>query len=85
MFDLQSVHEISASSLSNITKDAKSKKAELSFFYPTSSYAVLHFNHVPSKYSERYSSYRVDTKSIANKYIPYGLGLMAHTRFTIWN
>ena len=32
-----------------------------------SSGPVLHFCHVPSKYSKGYSSYRVDTKSFSNK------------------
>ena len=35
----------------------------------TLSCPVLHFYQVPSKYSEGYSSHRVDTKSISNKTI----------------
>ena len=41
----------------------KLRKAELSFMYVTC--PVLHFYQVLSKYSEGYSSYRVDMKSVS--------------------
>ena len=53
-----------------ITKgdNAKSKKGRVVIFVrDTLSRPVLHFDQVPSKYSEGYSSYRADTKSISNK------------------
>ena len=55
---------------SNITKgdNTKSKKARVvNFVRDTSSCTVLHFYRVRSEYSEGYSSYRADTKSISNK------------------
>ena len=70
VFDLQSGHEISGSSLSNITKgdNTKSKKDRIVILVRvTSSGPVPHFCQVPSKYSKRYSSYRADEKSISNK------------------
>ena len=69
VFDLQSGHEINAVSLSNITKgvNSKSKKGRVVILVrDTSSHPVLHFYQVPPKYSEGYSSYRADTKSISN-------------------
>ena len=56
--------------MSNITKgdNVKSKKGRVTILIcDMSSRPVLHFYQVPSKYSEGYSSYRVDTKSISNK------------------
>ena len=70
VFVLQSGHEINAYSLSNITKgdNAKSKKDRVVILVrDTSSCPVLYFIQVPSKYSEGYSSYRENTKSISNK------------------
>ena len=70
VFDLQSGHEINGLSLSNITKgdNTKSKKGRVVILVlDTSSGPVLHFCHVPSKYSNGYSSYRADTKSFSNK------------------
>ena len=69
VFDLQSGHEINGLSLSNITKrdNAKSKKGRVVFLVcDTSSHTVLYFYLVPSKYSEGFSSYRADTKSMDN-------------------
>ena len=70
VIDLNSGHEINAKSLSNITKgdNAKSKKGKVVILVrDTSSHPVLQFYQVPPKYSEGYSSYRADTKSISNK------------------
>ena len=48
--------------------NSKSKKARVVILVSnTLSHPVLHFYLVPSKYSEGYSSYRADTKSISNK------------------
>ena len=54
----------------NITKgnNAKSKKGRVVILVrDTSSCPILRFYQVPSKYSEEYSSYRADKKSISNK------------------
>ena len=70
VFDLQSGHEINGLSLSKITKgdNTKSKKGRVVILvYDTLSGPVLHFCQVPSKYSQGYWSYRVDTKSFSNK------------------
>ena len=45
----------------------ESTKGRVVFFLrDTSSHPVLHFYQIPSKYSEAYSSYRAETKSISN-------------------
>ena len=70
LFDLQSGHKINGLSLSNITKgdNGKSKKGGVVILVcDTSSGPVLHFCKVPLKYSNGYSSYRADQKSISNK------------------
>ena len=70
IFDLQSGHKINGLSLSNITKgdNSKNKKGRVVILVrDTSSYCLLHFYQVPSKYSKGYWSYRVDTKSFSNK------------------
>ena len=56
--------------MSNITKGDNSKSKEDRVVIPvrnTSSCPILQFYKVPSKYSEGYSSYRADEKSISNK------------------
>ena len=56
--------------MSNITKGDNSKSKEGSVVIlvrNTSSYPILQFYKVTSKYSEGYSSYRADEKSISNK------------------
>ena len=68
--ELQSGLKINGLSLSNITKgdNAKSKKGRVVILVWDMSFGpVLHFCQVPSKYSEGYSSYRADKKSISNK------------------
>ena len=68
VFDLQSRHKISGLSLSTKGDNTKSKKGRVvSLVRDTSSGPVLHFCHVPWKYSTGYSSYRADTKSFSNK------------------
>ena len=56
--------------MSNITKGDNSKSKEgrvVNLLRKTSSFPILQFYKVPSKYSEGYSSYRADKKSISNK------------------
>ena len=56
--------------MSNITKGDNSKSKEdrvVILVRNTRSCPILHFYQVPSKYSEGYSSYRADEKSISNK------------------
>ena len=56
--------------MSNISKEDNSKSKEgraVILVRNTSSCPILQFYQVPSKYSERYSSYRADEKSISNK------------------
>ena len=56
--------------MSNITKGDNSKSKEgrvVILVRNTSSCPILLFYKVPSKYSEGYSSYRADEKSISNK------------------
>ena len=56
--------------MSNITKEdnSKSKKGRVVVLVRNmSSCPILQFFKVPSKYSEGYSSYRADEKSISNK------------------
>ena len=56
--------------MSNITKgdNSKSKEARVVIrVRNTSSCPILQFNKVPTKYSEGYSSYSADEKSISNK------------------
>ena len=56
--------------MSNITKGDNSKSKEgrvVILVRNTSSCPILQFYKVPSKYSEGYSRYRADKKSISNK------------------
>ena len=56
--------------MSNITKgdNSKSKEGRVGILVRnTSSCPILQFYRVPSKYSEGYSSYYADKKSISNK------------------
>ena len=54
--------------MSNITKGDKSKDGRVVILVRNmSSCPILQFYKVPSKYSEGYSSYRADEKSISNK------------------
>ena len=56
--------------MSNITKgdNRKSKEGRVVILVRnTSSCPILHFYKVPSRYSEGFSSYRIDEKSISNK------------------
>ena len=46
--------------------------------------------HKPNKQelSSMFITYRLNVMHVSvnfDKYIPYGLGVMAHTQFTIWN
>ena len=56
--------------MSNITKgdNSKIKEGRVVIFVENTSYCpILQFYEVPSKYSEGYSGYRADEKSISNK------------------
>ena len=61
---------MNAQSVLNITKgdNSKSKEGRIVILVRNmSSCPILQFYNVPSKYSEGYSSYRADEKSISNK------------------
>ena len=66
VFNLQSGHEINALSLSNITKgdNAKNEKGTVVILVRDT---LSRLYKVSSKYSNGYSIYRADTKSISNK------------------